>query len=420
MLDSDQLPRVLVLCDEPINPIGGGGVTMRNLFRGWPKEALAQVWAHHRFSLDTEVCSISLHLGEHRMPGDSFVPKTVRQQQALVKWARAILRPGIRLPYARVRAWAQEFRPQVIYSQATPYPMYTWWLPRWLSRDLKAPLVNHIMDDWPVAVKKEWPPIYRQIMVPILRRQLAALFGSASYNLAISDEMAAAFAKRYETSFIPFHNVIDRADWSTPKDNYARSGTEFRVVYLGALAHNLQLHSLVDIAQAISLIAAQGPAINLTVYGGEIYRDVYDHHLGALAAVRFAGPVARPDLCNCLASADLLVLPVNFDPESLAFSQYSMPTKVPEYMASGAPILVYGPAHVPPVRYARDAGWGYVVERRDQALLRGAIEALMASQETRAALGRRARQLALAAHDADSVCTRFRQVLTAAAQPGPT
>jgi glycosyltransferase involved in cell wall biosynthesis len=415
MPDNIDFPRVLILCHEPINRVGGGGVTMGNLFRGWPHDALAQIWAHHRFEIDEEVCPYYLRLGEHKMPGDSWVPNVVRRQRKLVKRIRSLIRPGMQLDYEHVLTWVRDFGPDVIYSQATPYPMYTWWLPRWLSRDLNIPLVNHIMDDWPTSVAQEWLPVYRQIMSSVLCRQLTLSFEAAACNLAICQPMANAFQHRYGVSFVPFHNMIDLAHWSQPTTDYALQGNGFRVVYLGALAENTQLFSLRDVAEAISSMAQRGVDISLTIHTGLIQKDYYDQYLDGLPGVSYGGEVAREDLCTCLAAADLLVIPVNFG-EQGAHVRYSMPTKVPEYMASGAPVLVYAPGTMPPAAYARDEGWGYVVDYQDSQELEQALLALMNSEELRTKLGQRGRELALRNHDARIVREEFRHVMRKAVE----
>jgi glycosyltransferase involved in cell wall biosynthesis len=110
-----------------------------------------------------------------------------------------------------------------------------------------------------------------------------------------------------------------------------------------------------------------------------------------------------------------LVVPVNFDEQSIINVQYSMPTKVPEYMASGTPVLVYAPAHMPATEYARREAWGYVVDRSDRRLLEKALLDLIKSEELRARLGTRGRELALCNHDARVVRGQFRQLMQKAA-----
>jgi glycosyltransferase involved in cell wall biosynthesis len=418
MTSPDQLPRVVVLCDEPINKVSGGGVTMGNLFRGWPKDRLGQVWAHHRFEIDTDVCSHYLRLGDHKMPGHSWVPQEVRRMRRLVKWLRTLIRPGIRLNYEQVLSWVREFDPDLIYAQPTAYPMYTWWLPRWLSRDLRIPLVNHIMDDWPTELEEDWWPIYKQVMTPVLRYQLRALFSMAFSNLAICQRMADVFSERYSTEFHPFHNTIDFEEWTEPKEDYSVQGEVFRIVYLGALAERRQVGSLRDVARLVSTLVEEGAKVSLTVHTGEMYKDIYLRHLDGLTGVSHGGRVARQDLCACLAAADLLLLPVDFAVQGAGVGRYSMPTKVPEYMASATPVLVYGPSYVPAADYAHTEGWGYVIGQRDSDVLKKALLELMGLEELRARLGKRGRELAMQNHDARSVRRNFRVLLRDASESG--
>lgn len=415
MSKSKSYPRVLILCDEPINRVGGGGVTMGNLFRDWPQDALAQVWAHHRFEIDADVCPNYLRLGAHSIPGDGrVIPDFIKRQRGLVKRLRTFVRPGVKLDYQQILDWARTYQPEVIYSQPTPYPMYTWWLPRWLSRDLGVPLVNHIMDDWPQAVELEWLPGVRQLLRLFLKRELGRMFAAAASNLVISEQMAVEYTNRYGHPFTFFHNAIDLAEWTEPRQSYAAPDGPFRVVYLGALADNMQVLSLRDVAQSVAALAEAGTPVSLTVYTGEIYQDYFRQYLGGLTNVAHGGRVERQDLCRTLAAADLLVAPINFDRRSLLMNQYSMPTKVPEYMASGTPVLVYGPAHTPPVAYAREAGWGYVVDQPERHALTNALTELMTAEELRAQFGQRGRDLAVANHDARLMRERFRQVMARA------
>jgi glycosyltransferase involved in cell wall biosynthesis len=92
-----------------------------------------------------------------------------------------------------------------------------------------------------------------------------------------------------------------------------------------------------------------------------------------------------------------------------------MPTRVPAYMMSGTPILVYGPPEVAAVEYAQQAGWGYVVPQRDLNALREAITLLVSNTELRKKMGQRAQRLAVQNHDAAKVRETFRQALVNAA-----
>ena len=108
---------------------------------------------------------------------------------------------------------------------------------------------------------------------------------------------------------------------------------------------------------------------------------------------------------------DLLVPPVNFDHRSIQYIRYSMPTKVPAYLASGTPILVYGPTSVAQVDYALREGWGEVVSRHGVESLKDAIVGLWQSEERRLQLSLNARRVAQANHDSRVVRTGFQKAL---------
>ena len=96
-----------------------------------------------------------------------------------------------------------------------------------------------------------------------------------------------------------------------------------------------------------------------------------------------------------------------------------MPGKLAECMASGTPILVYGPPGLPVVEYARRDGLGKVVDRCDPEALRAAICELMGSAALREQLGRTARRLAAERHDAKTISESFRVMLHEAADKNP-
>jgi glycosyltransferase involved in cell wall biosynthesis len=109
--------------------------------------------------------------------------------------------------------------------------------------------------------------------------------------------------------------------------------------------------------------------------------------------------------------ADVLVICLDFDPESILQAKYSMPSKLAGCMASGTPILVYGPVGSPVVEYARRESWGKVVDKRDIFVLKEAIQELIDYASLREQLGRKATRLATEKHDAKIVSDEIRNIL---------
>ena len=65
--------------------------------------------------------------------------------------------------------------------------------------------------------------------------------------------------------------------------------------------------------------------------------------LSDLRAVRLLSRRSHSDCLNAMKAADLLYLPLAFCKRSSRISLYSMPTKLPEYLASGKQVFFHAP-----------------------------------------------------------------------------
>src|SRR3546814_10393869 len=91
------------------------------------------------------------------------------------------------------------------------------------------------------------------------------------------------------------------------------------------------------------------------------YRD-----LGDLRGVQVQGLVAGSEYKRTLAKSDALLIAYNFDPTSTGYIGYSLANKMPECLASGAPLLAYGPRGVATIDYLEAAGIAEVVTEKDR------------------------------------------------------
>ncbi len=108
-----------------------------------------------------------------------------------------------------------------------------------------------------------------------------------------------------------------------------------------------------------------------------------------------------------LAKADILFLPMSFEPRMKHMVSTSIPSKISEYLASGVPILVHGPAYCSAVRYCRESECGLVVDQPDDSALRDALIRLATDAELRQRLSRNAVEAARKNHDAPIVVANF-------------
>jgi len=165
------------------------------------------------------------------------------------------------------------------------------------------------------------------------------------------------------------------------------------------------LDTVILVAQAIAQLASEGESVVLELANPRV-GTAYPAVLNELGVVR-SDLVPQDLLPQKLAAADLLLLPVTFDPNSFHFIHLSIPGKTSEYMISGTPILAVGPALTATISYASTEGWAEVVTDGRQGAIAQAIRRLMNDAHLRTLLAHRAREIAMRDCDLTSMRPRF-------------
>jgi hypothetical protein len=425
------LPRVLFITPAAFNHISGGGITFSNLFRGWPRDRIATAHSdatpvatdicRHYYRLDgREIVNWSVLPRLRSGPDSAAVEASARPGGAApapFRWIKNVVfgdglpERGVLTP--SLAAWIEEYRPEVIYTILGGIGMME--LVDQVQRRFELPLVVHFMDDWQSA-------IYRGGLLSILqRRRMRALIGrlvaTATVRLGICNAMCAAYAGRFGRPFESFQNTVDVARWSPLAKRDSAAGRPVRLLYAGSVLGFAQAASLVECCEAVAALRREGFPIMLDIYGPPAHTAPLRDRLLRDEAIRLHDVLSDDDsYFRSLAAADILLLPVNFDAHSVRYIRLSMPTKVPSYLVSGTPILVYGPAGTAQVDYARSAGWGHVVDRQDRTALMTAIKRLAGDPALRRELSATARCIAAERHDSATVRIGFQAALAAAAR----
>ncbi len=426
-----RFPRVLFITPAAFNNVSGGGITFSNLFRGWPGDRIATVHndttpattdvCERYYRLDaTEIATWPILSWMRRRPaaaagiGGTGAIDTAPGPLRRIK--TAIFGDGLpergRLSPA-LASWIEKFRPDVIYTILGSTGIME--IVDKVQRRFDLPLVIHFMDDWQSA-------IYRGGLLSALQRRhmralIAQLVARATARLAICDAMCAEYAERFGQNFRPFQNAVDTARWGRVAKQEIGVGTPIRLLYAGSVLGFAQADSLAECCAAIALLRGEGVAVELDIYSPPAQTAPLRDRLLCHSAIRLHDVIVDDEsYFRSLAAADILLLPVNFDAHSIRYIRFSMPTKVPSYLVSGTPILVYGPTGVAQVDYARAAQWGLVVDHADRAGLVAAIKRLAGDVMLRQRLSTTARRIAMERHDSAVVRAGFQSVLAISAR----
>lgn len=390
--------RVLVLSSSVFNYRTGGGVTLSNLFRGWPRDRIAA--AHSDSEMPTtDICDNYFRLGDEEL-GRAGVFRLLGRGPR----ERATLSP-------RLIEWVRAFKPDVIYTLLGSLGYVR--LADKLAHETGAAVVPHMMDDWPSVIYGDSLP--GRLMRRRLDRKLRALFRKSHTLLAISPAMASEYSSRYGKKFMSVSNPVDRDKWM--RDIPPRRTGEQKLLYVGSVLAEAQLSALSDIAAAVAGINTGSARVKLEI-------ATPNHENGEMAEAFARWPFVKirdvpgeDGIADLFASADLLLLPANFSARSTRYLRLSNPTKVPAYMASGVPIFVYAPPELDIVKRAHRDGWGVVVETNDADRLTDAIVNALNDRQLRQRVIENARVTFARDHDGGRVRNEFRTLLGAAGAP---
>jgi len=431
-----EYPRVLFVTPNAFNHLTGGGITFSNLFRGWPKDRLATV---HNDAVATtdDVCDRYFVLGRNEI--DLFVPFRLVRAFAkrrtngagagefpapvpagtggIVSRVQGDSAPQRSRLTGGLERWIADFSPDVLYTILGSNAFME--LTAAIRRRFKLPMVVHVMDDFPSSHYRRG--VFASLERARMQRLLADSFSAATSCMGICADMCDAFSQRYGRPFAPFQNCVDVERWRPVVRTGSACGPEpHRLLYFGSVFANAQVSSLIDLCRAVASLNEGGMPVTFDIAAPAWQVAPYRGALTIHNAIRLIEPTWDDrEYFATLAAADMLVLPINYDAGTIDYIRYSMPTKVPAYMASGTPILVYGPRGVAQVDYAARDGWGHVVSERDPQALDQAIRRVLSDGALRENLRLRAQAFASQNHDTLRVRTAFQAALMAAAGARP-
>ena len=429
------LPKTLII-GQPFNDDFGGGITQANLFAGWDKDKIAVVCTDHMFNnLNTEICDTYYLLGSDEykwtFPFNLIQRKVLSGPREVKKEsdkpnpvsAKMNLRTRVINNYfypfleyiglfhgmSKIRLsdklcrWLDEYNPEVIYAQATSRESVLFCTA--LQEYIKKPMVYHVMDDWPSTISQKGP--FKNFWHKKIDKELRVLISKATVLLSISHDMAEEYKERYGRDFATFHNPIEVDFWkSCQRRNYELAATP-SIMYAGRIGPGIEA-TLESMAKAVEMVngrSGKNIQFHLQTKDKPEWVDNYP-------CVVHKKQVAYNELPRVFAEADFLYLPYDFTKESIRFIKYSMPTKAPEYMMSGTPIIVYGPGETALVKDAIRNNWAKVVTEESIEKLADAVSDLINDEAFRKNIAGNAVLISETNYNSVKIRNNFREVIS--------
>jgi hypothetical protein len=189
------------------------------------------------------------------------------------------------------------------------------------------------MDDWQGHHECHGLPYSRW-----RQRLRAEGINRAGVRFAVSREMASHYEEVFGKSWQVAHNGVKKDSVGEKPNVAVKTGQ----VLLAGDVNVFRFDAVIAFAAAIERHNQRsGKTIEFTVMG-----EVAEQHrssLSVLRAVRLLSRRSHSECLNAMKAADLLYLPLAFCKQSARISLYSLPTKLPEYLASGKSVFFHAP-----------------------------------------------------------------------------
>lgn len=318
----------LVIADYPVGYASGFGETLYNLFSGFPSEKLWSAHPAHVAPAENKKIAQSIHLPSPSRP--RWLPNRIS-----LAYYPLLKMQQFRAARAAVRLLADLVEKNSIRNLLV-IPVSPWIVSAALALHKQYSglnLVVYVMDDWQGHHECHQLPYTRW-----RQRLLAELIQRANMRYAVSREMAAHYEETFGKSWTVVHNGVRNDSLSKGTSDASKP----RQVLLAGDVNVFRFDAVIAFAEAIERHNRRnGESIGFTVMG-----DVAEQHRSSLSALRAVKMLSRRSHAECLDAmkdADLLYLPLAFARKSSRISLYSLPTKLPEYLATGKSVLFHAP-----------------------------------------------------------------------------
>jgi glycosyltransferase involved in cell wall biosynthesis len=268
----------------------------------------------------------------------------------------------------------------------------------WISGVLGIPLLIHLADH-----SKDFQSI-----------ELTKTLQECSKVICITGEMQ----KNYETmlgrkDIEVLHNGAEARCFNIqePKNSPFSKDNPFRFCFLGGLFSHLHGDCIEDFFVAIEEVRKKYQWVEFNLFGQKQPASFLNEFL-SLDGVKHHGIIMPLDKkFEIMEQAHCFLIPSSFNPNRHEDYKYSFPTKLPELIACGRPILSYGPADTSANRLLGQHNIGIRIHKRSvDVLVRNMLE-LIEKYSQNLDFAKNSRKLAESYLSADQVRLRLSQII---------
>lgn len=298
----------------------------------------------------------------------------------------------------------KQFAPEVIYTLGgSPNKLKLSYL---LSLKFDIPIIIHHMDNWMNHIQWENNPLLRGYKKK-LRKYCELCYSRSSVNLTIGDKMAEVFSAQTGINHFPLMNTLNTSEmYCGEQSKYLR-----RFIYAGGL-HLGRDVTLKKLASTLEQNKYKYPDIEFNIYTTEDNRTLFSDNFSEFSVVKFCDYVPHENIKSVYENTDILVHVESNEIERNDFFKYSISTKIPEYLATGRPLLFFGPSNINLYHFLGKEEIAFVASTEEE--LQKAIDILLSKGEPVSLVTRKALKYAKEKYDIENTKKVLEMVVNSA------
>lgn len=200
----------------------------------------------------------------------------------------------------------------------------------WISKIKKIPIIVHIADH----------------SISFEQKGVRNIISRAKQLICITDEMKCRYEKMLGRRDVAvLHNGAEEecSEIPLPSNLVFSQSTPFILTFIGGLFSHLHGDCVEDVFFALDEIKKEFPWVEFHLYGQRQPLSFLDRFIKQNGVYHHGIIMPLEKKYEIMNKAHCFLIPSSFKTENNSHYKYSFPTKLPELIASGRPILSYGP-----------------------------------------------------------------------------
>ncbi len=375
--------KVLVISHNPIGTQCNMGKTMLSLFSALKREEICQLYIYPTLP-DVDLCSsyfritdkdvlrayysLKLNCGEvtphcdssnmYENAQDEKIYTNPKNKNDIRMILRDLMWKCAHWYTKKLKLWLEKENPTCIFVAPGP-STFLYDIALKIAKQRNIPIVTYICDDYYFV--KTPKKLLARVRVAFLKRKISCLMKATSKLVVICDALKKEYSKEF---FLPTEKIMTGSDFVFAKKQ-GTTAYPTTISYFGNICCNRYI-SLAEIGNELDLINEEkGTNFKLNIYTSEKNSQILFCFSG-IKSVNLCPFISGKDFEEALLNSHILLHVEAFDEESIDLVKHSISTKIPDSLASGVPLMAYGPESIASIEHLRSNQCAIIATSRDE------------------------------------------------------